>query len=241
MAYATRDDVFLLALSAQAFVARARPVVSRDAGSAAVDIATGTIRIRGLGLTAADLVTFEATSGGTLPPELSAFITYTPVPIGGDLYRVAPLNGSTITSFTNVGAGWGIAVDQMRRLDAHLQDAAARIDECLTAETPPIKPDPLTGRYPPVLVGLNARMAARSAVVTMQFEDAAFKVAVDRLFALSAADGDTNPPAQPGSLLGDWKMGKPINPRPVDQTTVADNAARAGYGRPSAGWGTGIF
>ena len=241
MAYATRDDVFLLGLSARAFVARALPVVSRDTGSAAVDVATGIIRVRGLGLTSLDVITFEATLGGALPPELSQFAAYRPVAVGPDLYRVAPLGGSPIASFTSAGSGWGVAVDQMRRLDAHLEDAAARIDECLTAERPPILQDAISGRYPSVVVGLNARMAARAAVPTLTFEDAAYKVAVDRLFALAAHDGDTDPPNQPGSLLGDWKMGKPLNPRPIDQTAFPENGARAGYGRAPAGWGTGFF
>mgnify|MGYP003350055441 CR=1 FL=1 len=37
-------------------------------------------------------------------------------------------------------------------------------------------------------------------------------------------------------LLADWKAGKPVQPRPIDQDEVADNAPHAGYGRPNAGW-----
>jgi hypothetical protein len=66
-------------------------------------------------------------------------------------------------------------------------------------------------------------------------ENAGARAAFDTLRASAAFDGDTDPPAQDGSLLGDWKRGKPIYPRPVDQNDAPDNTAWAN-GRTSAGW-----
>ncbi len=212
MPYATRDDVFLLALSAQAFVTLARPVPTID-----VDIATGTIRLKAHGFAASDLIALEVKSGGALPSggsgTPSAYQTYAPIPVSGDLFRI-----TGFTSWTSAGAGWSVSVDFGRRLDAHLAETAAQIDENLTADEPPLKPDPITGKYPLQVVGMNARMAARAAVLSLQIENAAFRVATDRLFAKEVEDV---------KQLEIWRLGKPINPRPTDQTDQADNGAVA--------------
>ncbi len=228
MAYATVAETYALALSARAFVVAPSPI-------AAVDITTGTIRLTAHGFGAADRIIFNVTSGGVLTPELSTFVYYTPIPIGSDLFKVAhPTTGLPIV-FTVTSTGWAVGVDSERRLALHLEDASARIDQCLTAHSGPIKVDPVTGLYPPVIRGVCARMGARSAVASLQIENPAFRVAMDRLFAQAKFDGDTDPPAQPGSLLGDWKMGMPVMPTPLDQNTVADTGPRA-HGRRSMGW-----
>jgi hypothetical protein len=236
MAYATADQTYQLALTARAFVVAPSPIQ-------AVDPSTGTIRLTAHGYGAADQILFHVTSGGLLTPELSTFVYYSPIVLGADLFRVAhPITGLPII-FTETSRGWAVGVDPSRRLTLHLADAAARIDQHLTAHSTPILVDPVTGLYPPVLVGLNARMGARSAVTSLQVENPAFREPMDRLFAMAASDGDTNPPAQPGSLLGDWKAGISILPTPVDQNDVADMGprarARGRYGASSSACGCG--
>lgn len=218
MAYSTLDDVFLLGLSAQAFVILARPFD-------AVDAASATIRLQAHGLSTADVITFEVTEGGALPTGLSAFTAYYPIPVTADLFRVATTpNGTPIASWVDGGLGWGVQVDTTRRIAAHNEAEAARIDEHLTAHEPPIQPDPITGKYPQVLVGLNARMTARAAIISLAIENEAYRVARDRLMAREEADM---------KMLADWKAGKPIQPRPTDETpAIAENSARAGAGTP---------
>lgn len=221
MSYATRRDVYLLGLAAQAFVARARPFD-------AVDAATATVRLRAHGLADGDVVTLEPTSGGTLPTGLSAFAVYYVVTVSSDLFRLSlTAGGSPIASWASAGSGWAIAIDYGPRLDAHLSDASATIDEHLTAHEPPI-----AAPYPAVLVGMAARMAARAAVTSLQIDNAAYRVAVDRLFAREAQDLE---------ILAAWKAGKPIQPRPIDETDAADNAARAASSRPVVPWTTGML
>jgi hypothetical protein len=90
----------------------------------------------------------------------------------------------------------------------------------------------VTGKYPAVLVGITARIAARRAIASLEVENPQFRVAIDRLLASEAADQ---------IILLDWKNGKPIQPRPVDETTTADNSARARSDRTAMSWGTGML
>ena len=228
MAYATVDQTYQLALTARAFVVAPSPIQ-------AVDPNTGTIRLAAHGFGAADQILFQVTSGGLLTPELSAFAYYTPIVLGADLFQVADTVTGLPIVFAQTSRGWSVGVDPSRRLALHLEDAAARINAHLTAHSTPILVDATTGLYPSVLVGLNARMAARSAVTSLQVENPAYREPMDRLFAMAATDGDTDPPAQPGSLLGDWKSGVSILPVPRDQNTLADMGPRA-RGRLPIGW-----
>lgn len=223
MAYATLDDVYVLGLSAQAFLTRARPYD-------AVDRTTATIRLKGHGFSTADVITFEVTSGGSLWTAGSAFVPYYPIPVSSDLFQVATTpNGTPFASWVSAGSGWAIGVDPARRVQAHLEETAAQIDEDLTADSPPIKVDPITLKYPQQLIGLNARMAARAAALSLQIENAAYRVAVDRLFAKEAADN---------AQRAIWRAGKPLNPRPTDQTDIPDNATLAA-GDTATRWRTG--
>ncbi len=218
MAYATLPDIYL-ALSERAFVVVASAIQS-------VDINTGTIRMVAHGCYPADRILFSATSGGALPPELDPFTYYTPIRLGPDLFQVAdPITGAPIP-FSAEPRGWSVKVDHERRLAWHNDDAAARINQRLGAHATPLKPDPVTGKFAPVIVGLNARMAARSAVTSLQIENPEFRKPLDRLFAQAATDGDTNPPGLPGSLLGDYAAGLAVLPQPVDQDTLANMAGR---------------
>ena len=218
MAYSTLDDVFLLGLSAQAFVVLARPFD-------AVDAASATVRLEAHGLTTKDVVTFEVTEGGELPTGVSAFVPFYPIPITADLVRFATTpNGTPIASWADAGTGWKIKVDTTRRILAHNEEEAARIDEHLTAHKPPIQLDPSTGKYPQVLVGLNARMTARAAAISLAIENEAYRVPRDRLMEREEADM---------KMLADWQAGKPIQPRPTDETpSIAENSARAFSGIP---------
>ena len=217
-AYATRQDVYDLGLGAQAFASRPRAVdASRD-----VDIATGTIRLRAHGLSASDVVSLEVTAGGTLPTAASAFAAYAPIVVTSDLFRL-----SGLASFAAAGSGWAVTVDPGRRLDAIAEERSRWIDEHLTAECPP-----LVAPFPRQVVGLCARLTARLAVTTLQIDNAAFRSALDRIEALREADEE---------ILKTWLGGKPVNPRPVDQTDSVENGPRAGYGRPSVGWSSGVM
>lgn len=229
MAYATRDHVFLLGLSAQAFLVRPRPVVAAD-----VDLLTGTFRLKGHGLSTLDLILFENVTGGTLPLELSSFTYYTPIVLGNDLFRVATVQGGStpIAPLTTAGSGWGVSVDPWRRLDMHLEARASEIDECLTAHEPPLQPDPQTGKFPWQVIAMNAEWAALTAVTSLQVENAEARKAVDRLLAKEEQNKLTR---------ADWKAGKPVQPRPTDKNTLPDNAPRAGYGRPPVGWSSGLL
>ena len=224
--YCTRDELFALALPAAAFVARARPIEDGD-----VSAASATIRLKAHGLTALDSIMFECTLGGSLPTGISAFTVYYPIPVSVDLFRVATTRGGTpIASWASVGSGWSIAVDTSRRVDMQIIDARARIDECLTAHELPIARD-ADGYYPPVLRGINARMAARQMIATLQFENEQYKYAADRLAAQEKADDE---------MLKAWKDGKPIQPRPVDADELADNAPRVSSGTRMP-WTTGTL
>jgi len=219
--YCTDDEIFTLGLSARAFVMRGRPFDAIDAG-------TGVVRLKAHGLTEADLITLEVTGGGALPTGLSAFTTYHPLPVSFDLLQLATTEGGSPLTFASGGSGWTIVTDPLRRLRLHAEQVSAEIDEHLTAHAPPIQVDPVTGAYPPVLVGVAARMTARAAVNSLQIENAAYKTAIDRLLAQEEFDR---------ILLADWKRGKPLLPRPIDLTpSTADNGAIARSAVPSVDW-----
>lgn len=220
MGYCTLDDVFNLALSAQAFITRPRPFD-------AVDISTATIRLKAHGLSLSDVITFEASSSGSLPTGISGFQPYYPIPVSGDLVRVALTpSGTPIASWVASGSGWGIVVDFTRRLQAHIDATAAEIDENLTADEPP-----LTAPFPTQIIALNARMAARAAVLSLQIDNAQYRVAVDRLMAKETADM---------AQLAIWRSGKPLNPRPTDQSAQLDNATLAS-GATGTNWRMGTL
>lgn len=214
MAYATRDDLFALGISAAALVSRPRSID-------AIDITTATFKLRAHGLSALDRVSFEVPSGGVLPTGLSLTVVYAPVVVSFDLFRL-----SGISSLSTAGRSVALSVDPLRKIDAHLEETAAAIDECLTAETPPIQRR-IDGTYPPVLVGLNARMAARQLIASSEGENPVARAALDRLEARREADE---------KLLAAWLRGKPLNPRPTDITDEPDNAARGGADREAIPW-----
>jgi hypothetical protein len=224
--YATKYQLFSLALAAPAFVAYARLIDEADP-------VTGTIRLKAHGFAPDDIISFEVADGGFLPSEFSRFLTYHPAPISADLFQVTRLlDGVTIDSFVNVGSGWSVALDPYARLEMHLKEASSRIDEHLTAHDPPIRVDPVTGEYPFVLVGLTCRMAARSAIPSLFSENSQYRESVEMLKRLEESDEE---------LLKAWKAGKPIQPRPTDETPEPENVFRAQADREGSGWGMDSF
>ncbi len=224
MGYCQLDDVYTLALAAPAFVVRPRPFDAADAASA-------TIRVKAHGASLLDVILFEVTEGGTLPTGISAFLPYYPLPVSSDLLRVSLTSGGpAIPSWVTVGEGWGIVIDPVRRILAHIEQASAEIDEDLTADQPPLLVDATTGKFPQQIIGLCARMAARAAVNSLQIlENAAYRTAVDRLFEKEKTDNE---------MRARWRSGKPLNPRPTDGTTTPDNGAIASSDT-STGWRSG--
>lgn len=203
MAFCTPDDVFTLALAAPAFVTRARPVQPAD-----VDGPTGRIRLRAHGLSDDDVVTFEVTPGGSLPTGVSAFQPYAPTVLSFDLFHVG-------LTFASVGSGWGVVTDPLRRIVRIADEVSSQIAQHLTAHGVPIPGAP--SGYPPVLVGLAARMTARAAIASLQVENPAYRVAVDRLLAQEEFDR---------LMLENFRKGWPLSPDPTDATDEADNGAR---------------
>jgi hypothetical protein len=223
--YAVIDNIYALGLAARAFIAYAKPFEG-------VDPTTGTIRIKAHGYDPRDIITFEVSGGGTLPWPLSDFTPFHPLPLSSDLFQVASaVNGPPVAPFDSIGSAWAVCLDVIRRLNSHLADAAAIIDDNLTAHEVPIDPDE-NGQYPPVLVGMNARMAARAAVNTLQVENAQYKAAIDRLFATEKRDEE---------MLERWLKGKPIQPRPKPDplNTKLDNLAFGRARRPPIPWNPG--
>jgi hypothetical protein len=228
MGYATLDDVYTLGFTARSFVIVPRAWnASYGRDGDAINISTGVIRMAGHGYSAADLVdVFLVASGGALPGGLPSGLL-SPLPIDFFRFQLATSSGGSPLTFSSPGSGWGIQINPERRLQKHIDDAAARIDECLTAHQPPLQVDPISGKYPTEIVGLNARMAARSAIPTMQFENAAQRVAADVVRGMEKRDNET---------LDIWRSGKPIQPRPLDMTPkIPDNAAVFGRGRRDRG------
>ncbi len=225
VSYATRDHVYLLGLSAQAFAVVPRPLEKYDANH--VETSTGTIRLRDHGLSSLDLIEFDLSVVGSLPFELSMFMQYAPIVVSPHLFRV-----SGVASFSLIGTGWRVGIDGGRRLDAHLVDATARLNGALTAYATPLKPDPITGLYHAEARGLVARIAARSATSSLQITNAEYRKAVDRLERLEAKDD---------ARLVELRLGEPLNPQPEDQNTIADIGARSGFDMAPTPWRTGTL
>jgi hypothetical protein len=235
MSYAAFQDVYDLGFTARAFVVVPRAWNTDNGRSGdAIDTTggTGVIRMAGHGYASTDLVEFVLVTasavpgtGGTLPTGAPSGVLLTPAPV--DFFRFKLYNGASLVTYTTTGGGWGLQIDPERRLQRHLDDAASRIDRALVAQRPPILVDPRTGKYPPEVIGINARLAARSAVTTLAFEAAEFREARDRVEAMRAADE---------KMLEEWAMGKPLWPQALDQDTVADFSPRTN-GSPPVGWG----
>lgn len=244
VSYVTPRDVYDLGLSAQAFVVRPRALSSRAGDT--FEPSTGTFSLIGHGLASDDLVRLVLiASGGSLPGGASASTVYSPLTLDFWRFRLALSEGGPAVTFTTAGSSvadgstsWGIQVDPERRLMRIALSCSADLDQDLTAHATPIEVDPTTGKYPEKLVGICARMAARRALTGQQFENPAFKVAAERVFAEEKRDDEQR---------AAWRLGQPLYPTPRDQTDgQADNGGQglnrfSGSGRcvRPAPWVTG--
>lgn len=222
--YATLRQLYALGLGAQAFQARPRAVET-------VDAATGVLTLGNNGLFDGSYLRFsvqgEPTLGkpdAALPDGLSASVLYEAVPVSGasDLFRVRPYGGSTITSFGDAGSGvFSVVVDPQQTLLLIIADESAQVDNCLTAQAPPILPDPITGEYPQILSGVVARRSAIRGALVLGGANPVYQASLDKLIEGQAFDT---------ARLEEWLNGRPIKPEVRDQTTYADDAPRARSG-----------
>lgn len=225
VAYATLRNVYDLGLTAQAFLVRPRALDPR-AGDA-FDFTTGIFRIVAHGLAADDLVQLVlVAAGGSLPGGANGMAVYSPLPLDYWRFQLAASFAGPPLTFTNAGtssrdgaSAWGIQIDPERRLERIILACSADIDQDLTAHAAPLEPDPLTGEYHGKVVAIVARMAARRALAGLQFENANFKAAAERLFAEEKRDDEQR---------AAWRLGQPLYPNPIDQTEGSpDNTLRA--------------
>lgn len=220
--YCTRANVFA-ELDPRGFVARPRPIEDLPSD---VDTITGTILLVASAFESDDRIRFSAVSGGSLPPELAALgLAYVnPIPLGFDTFQVAdPVTGDPIAPLTNAGVGWSVVIDPLIRIDRLIAQVSGEVGQDLTGSKPPLLPDPITNLYHPAVVGIVAREVGRRAVTSLMFDNAAYRVAVDRLFATAERDE---------AQREMWRNGQPLNPRALDQDTIPNDAARATGGVP---------
>jgi hypothetical protein len=172
------------------------------------------------------LAPVTVTSGG-----ISYQLTETMNNLTGTALDFVVTTATDPTVWADAGDGWGIAIDPTSKLQAILEERTGFINEHLTAHGGKIDPDPITGLYPPVLVGLCARLSARQAIASLEVENPQYAKPIDVLLSSREADD---------RMLADWKKGKPISPYPTDDTPdIVENAARASSSRDEMPWSTG--
>lgn len=231
--YAQPSDVYRESgIGALAFVTRPRPIDTRAGDS--LDPITGTFSLIGHPYETGDLLRLVVNGSGYVPIGATAGQPYYAIRLDSWRFQIAATSGGSPLTFSDAGSGaWGIQRDPDAWVLAMARSKTSIVDQCLIAHATPLKIDPATGTYPEIVIGVVARMTARACLSALLGENAS--VRAPSLFALAAFDGDTSPPAQKGSLLGDWKDGQPIYPNPIDQNTVPDDAAY-GMGRDAIGW-----
>ncbi len=229
-AYATIADVYIYGPKAEMYSARTRQIK-------AVTL-PGYFRMANHGLNPLESFTLsvvgDAIPGKLQPAAPAGLDTVTPyyaLSVSSGIFRVALTPGGTPITVTDVGAGmFGIDVDPAFKLGKLLEGTARGvIDERLTNYSPPILPDPLTGRYDEVLVRLNALLTAREAITVFGLANPDFlegtTAAIDKSLA------------REWEILDAWMKNRPINVRPGDQTSGnVEGAAIARSDRPSQGW-----
>jgi hypothetical protein len=192
----------------------------------AVPVSLGTVTVRLDGFEVDTLTPVTVTSGG-----IQYQLVETTNNLTGASIDFAIVTSVAPVAWTDAGEGWGIAIDPAARLQAILEERTGFINEHLIAHGGKIDPDPITGLYPSVLVGLCARMAARQAIASLEVENPQYAKPIDVLMSSKEADE---------RMLADWKKGKPISPYPTDDTPdIVENAARASSLRDEMPWSTG--
>ncbi len=218
------QDIFTLGPPAQAYAPRPRAIETADPD-------TGVLTLTMHGLFAGSRLRFSVEGSGTagspdaaLPEGLSASLVYEadPVDDSTDLFRVAPVGGSVITEFGDAGLGvYSIIVDVGSTLLAIAENESDNINERLTAQRPPILPDPETGQYAGILVGTVVRRTAVRAGINLGLANPTYLDSFKALRDGQAFDDET---------LKTWYEGRYINVQPLDQTAGPDNAMRARSG-----------
>lgn len=138
VAYGTRRGLYRHGLRADALVSLPRAL-------GAVDVSTSTFLLRGHGLSAGSVVTFETgtgragpnTSASALYGGLSAFTPYLAAPISGDLFKVTLTDGTPVT-ITDAGTGLvSMVLDLDQAVDDSLRMFSRHIDDHLPAHATP--------------------------------------------------------------------------------------------------------
>lgn len=223
VAYAQPSDVYALALPSQAFKPTPKTIE-------ATTIATGVLTLSSNGLSNGALLRFsvegQSAFGATanaLPGGLALASMYAASQYqgSGDLFRVTPVGGALITSFSSEPVGpFAIVVDIAAAVTAQLEAWARIIDDALIAHETPIEVDPATGAFPYKLTFANAHLAARTFATALGLNNPQYAASMAEFTGGSIAkmvDG----------WLTDWKAGAPLYPNPVAQSDVAFDAARA--------------
>lgn len=127
--YGTRKGLYRHGLRADALVSIPRTVTS-------VDVATSTFTLRGHGMSAGDLFTWD--TKGTLPSGLSPALVYAADPVSGDLFKAT--QGGLPVTITNQGTGLiNIVQDLDATIDAALLAFSRHIDQHLPAHETPLQ------------------------------------------------------------------------------------------------------
>lgn len=216
-AYGTRKGLYRHGLRADALVSIPRVV-------AGVDVASSTFTLRGHGLFAGDVFTWE-TRGGALPAGLSTALPYAADPLSGDLFRATQAGAPVV--ITDAGrAPFSIVLDLDATIDEALRAWSRHIDDHLPAhETPLVLPAPEQ-----IELWLYW-LVAFDLVVTRGLGNPAYK---DSASALSDR-----------AKLAQAKLdAKAENVRPVvgaiDQTPARPERAPRGVSAGDRGWGSGL-
>ena len=238
MAFATPADVYDAGLPPAAFKSSPRTIE-------AADTTTGILTLSCNGLASGALLRFSVEGQGTLggatnalPGGLSLSVVYAASPVSGssDLFRVAPVDGALITSFSAAPVGpFAIIVDTAAQVTKLLRIWTGVISDCLITSASPIEPDPTTGLYHEKLILACAHLVARHFATVLGLANPNYRESMSAFLEGPIAkmvDG----------WLVEWRSGVPLIPTPIDATPdVADNGPLASYDFPSTPWLNGGY
>jgi hypothetical protein len=230
--YATEFDVWALGLSAQAFATPSLSIV-------AVDASTGTLTIPGHACALDALLHFDVLSSSVLgataaalPGGLALATSYYARPVDGswDLLRLSlSAGGATISSFTDAGVGvFGITVDPTAKILRHIRDRGEFITTKAIAYRGGFQKD-ADDRWPFGLTGLNARMAARTAMPAAGLQNPVYRQSFEAVLASAKEDEST---------IIDLSQGKLCFGPPADVTANVVQAGATSWSSASDGGGS---
>ncbi len=130
-AYGTRRGLYRHGLRADALVALPRAV-------AAVDVPSSTFTLRGHGLSAGDVLTFEAKPPSQIYGGLSAALPYLASPLSGDLFRITTTGGAPVTVLSAGSGLISVVLDLDAAIDDSLRGFSRHIDQHLPAHETPL-------------------------------------------------------------------------------------------------------